>query len=177
MTNQLVNPAGYGVTTGEHDAVVIARGGNLSVGYCYPFAAYQSALITDDGDTISTVPGNRGFPYANVAASTSDGDVRCGRFCVPLEDIYDGQEGRVRVRGIVECYVYDSSNTAVTVGKELIPVQANQALNAVTASGGNNPRKFLGYALEANSSTPSTPVLMTIDFDGWSGVGGGGNVA
>lgn len=170
----LVNPPGWGVAPGEHDCIVTARNGALSKGYCYTFAALQSAQITNDSVTLSTTPGDVGYPYAN-ATGTAAADARAGRFCVALEDIADGATGRVRVRGIVSCAVKDTTNNPIPIGKELYAI-ASGFLEARTINTGTSPRKYLGLTLEANSSTPSTATQLLVDFDGWNGVGSGGNV-
>lgn len=176
MGAQLVNPEGLGVAPAEQDCYVIARGGNLSKGYCYPFAAIQSSVISADGVTLSPIPGNEGWYFGNASSTINTNDCRAGRFCIPLENILDGQAGKVRVRGLVKAFVRESNNTAFTVGAELSMVGGNAALNAVVATGGNTPRKLLAIALEGNSSTPSNATEIMIDFDGWDGIGSSGNV-
>lgn len=186
MTLTTVNPPGTGVMPEDREALVTARGGNVCQGYCYPFAALQSVEITNDSVTVSVVPGTPGYIWGNVIGGNGalSTDSRAGRFCIALQDIYDGAQGKVKVKGFVQAKVYNSANTAIAIGNELwVPVKstganvsAASALNALTANTGTEPKKYVGHAMEALASTPSAGTTMTVLFDGWDGIGGGGNV-
>lgn len=185
MTLTVVNPPGTGVAPEDRECLVTARGGNVCQGYCYPFAALQSSVISDDGVTISAVPGTAGYVWGNIAGGNGalSTDARAGRFGIALTDILDGAQGKVKVKGIVQAKVFNSANTAIAIGNELFVsakstgtnVSAASALNALTANSGTEPKKYVGHALEALSSTPSNGTTMTVVFDGWDGIGGGGN--
>lgn len=189
MSLTVVNPPGTGVMPEDRETWVVARGGNVCQGYCYPFADTQSSVISDDSVTVSTVPGAEGYVYGTIVGG--DGalstDARAGHFCIALENIFDGFKGRVKVKGMVNAKVYNSANAAIAIGNELFAapktagtnVSAASALNARTANTGSEPKKYLGTALEAyaSGSTPSNGTTMKIMFDGWDGVGGGGNLA
>lgn len=176
MTIYGVNPPGYGFAPEQRDGIAICRNGNVSAGRVYVFCMNQSAQITNDSVTLSTTPGEDGFPYANITTLSST-DRRAGRFCVALEDGVDGRPVKVRVKGIVRVRVVDSANTAITIGKELTSGSGSNANNLDAAqtnfTGSTTLRKILGYALEAYSSTPSDGTTMLVDFDGWDGVGSG----
>lgn len=158
-----------GVVPERWEATVKVRGGNVSAGRVYAFTLLQSASITSDGETISAEPGAPGYLYGSIAAVSST-DRRTGRFCVALESANDLEDCRVLVRGIERVYVIDSANT-VSIGEELIAAASGGNLEAATVTGGSTLRKILGLAMEANSTNVSDGALMTVDFDGWSGVG------
>lgn len=187
MTLTVVPATGLGVVPEDVECFAIARGGAVCQGYCYPFALLQSSLITADGVTISTSPGDPGYVFGNIAGATgvSTNDIRAGKFVIALEDIADTKTGRVKVKGFVNAKVHDSDNTAITIGSALCPaiasaganVSASSALNAhIANTGATTPRKYVGIALEALSSTPSNGTTMRVLFDGWDGIGGAGNL-
>lgn len=175
------NGAGYGYVPDTRDITVIARGGNISAGRCYPLALGSANQITADGVTLSTTPGDPGFPYSNaVGAGIGSTDRRNGIFVIALEDGVDGQPFRGRLKGLVRAYVVDSANSAITIGKEFVPGSAGTTqLDASSTSytgGGNTVRKAIARALEAYSSTPSDGTTILVDFNGEEGIGFG-NVA
>jgi hypothetical protein len=176
MTSQ-VNPP-VGVQPGDLEAEFTARGGNVCAGYCYPLCLEQYALISDDGVTVTLTSGGVGSMFSNIAGGVGAAgtDVYAGLFVIAMEDIADTKKGKCKVRGIVNAYVADSGNTAILAGKPLHVVAGSSPasyLNALAAASNASPRKFVGQALEANASTPSTPISMKVNFDGWHGFGGG----
>jgi len=158
------------------DVTVRVRNNNVSAGRTYCFALLQNSTITADGETLSTDPNAPGFPYASIVVGSAN-DRRTGRYCVALESKNDGELCRVRVRGLVRAFVYNSANANIVVGTELIlgnPVTSiATGLDAASTgiTGGTTLRKIVGLAMEAYSSTPSDGTTMVVDFDGWSGLG------
>lgn len=177
-----VNPPGFGVMPDDKEAYVIARGGNICAGYCYPFADIQSSQITADGVTISTTPGDPGHPYACVVGGNglSAGDIRAGRMCIAINDIPDLGFGAVKVKGFVRAFVANTANTNVAIGDPLYGVLKTGAtpasfLDAKISNTGNAPKKYVAVALQTLGGTPSGGTTMLVMFDGWDGIGGGGN--
>lgn len=189
MTLADAHPPGGGVVPADVEAVVYARGGNLSTGYLYPFALQQAAAITADGVTLSTVPGDPGFPYRNVVGGVGStaADFRAGRFCIALQNVNDTEQGRVKIRGLVQAKVADSGNSSINFGKEMVGISRNSAvvnapvasiLDAKTATGTTGTyRKVLAVALEAYSTAPTSEgTTIWVDFDGWNGMGAAGEI-
>jgi hypothetical protein len=177
----------YGVAPDDVEVDAHARGGNVCAGYLYPLAILQNATIAADTDPItgaayvvSRVAGYPGSVFANVKGGTgaASTDGTAGLYAVAMEDVLDEKKGKFKIRGLVRAYVADSGNTAITRGLPLIPVLSSvlstpsSLLNTAAASvgAGANPR-YVGHVLEANASTPSTPILMLVNFDGWNGFG------
>lgn len=181
MTDVYGVQPGLGYVPANLDGTFIARGGNISAGRTYPLAVSSNSQITADGVTLSTTPGDPGFPYANiVGAGIGSTDRRNGRFVVALENGLDGQTVRCRLKGLVRAFVVETTNSAFDIGKELVPGAAGtKQMDATPASytnGGNTVRKCIGTALEASSGTPSDGLTILVDFDGIQGQGWG-NVA
>lgn len=184
MSLSEVNPPGFGVMVDDVEAIVTARG-NLSAGYCYPFCDGQSALITSAGVTISTSPGDVGYIYGNVAGGVGavTADLFAGRFCIALKDCLDGRTTNVKVKGFVRAFVANStsSGTAVSIGSELVVLTSggvSSYLDAKLANVSTSPRKYVAKSLTAISAAVASAgaTLVLVDFDGWDGIGSGGNV-
>ena len=184
MGNSTVNPP-VGIQPDDLEAEFTARGGNVCAGYAYPLCLEQQSLISDDTDpatgaatVVRLTSGHINSVFSNIAGGVGAAgtDVYAGIFVIALEDIADTRRGRCKIRGIVNAYVADSGNTAILAGKPLHVVAGAAPasyLNALAATSNASPRKFVGQALEANASTPSTPISMKVNFDGWHGFGAG----
>lgn len=186
MTLAQINPPGTGVQGEDIECDVIARGGDVCEGYCYPFAMLQNSTISADGVTVSIAPGDPGYIFGNIVGNTgaSAADLRNARFVIALQSFLDTNRGRVKVKGICRAKVKRVDNTDITIGTELhvrqavAPFATASHLDADAANSSNAPKFYAAYALEnyLAASTPSGGTTMLVDFDGWNGIGSGANV-
>lgn len=176
MSEYGVNPPGWGYEPETRDANFIPRNGNVSAGRCYPLALGSANQITADGVTLSTTPGDAGFPYANMVVGIGSADRRSGKFVIAMAAGNDGVPTKARQKGLVRAYVVDTSNAAITIGKELVAGAAGTSqLSSLSTdyTGGTTVRKCIGIAMEANAGTTSDGVTILVDFNGDEGHGFG----
>lgn len=181
-----INPPGVGLVSEDVECQVIARGGDVCEGYCYPFALLQSSAITADGVTVSLAPGAEGYVFGNIVGGlgASAADARNARFVIALKSFLDGAQGRVKVIGICKAKVKRVDNAAIDIGTELHVRVAGGALTTAShldgdaANSSNAPKFYAAYAMEAvaAASNPSDGATILVDFNGWNGIGSGANV-
>lgn len=180
-----------GVAPDDVEVDMYARGGNCCAGYLYPLAMAQNTEISADTNpdtgsayVVTAQPGGGGSIWANVKGGagivSAFSEQYGGLFVVALEDVLDEKKGRFKLRGICRAFVTNPGNSNVAIGNPLVSVSSavhgtSPAISMLSAQAQNvstgHAYRYLGHALEVNSSTPSTPVRMLVHFDGYHGFG------
>lgn len=169
MGVQLVNTGGCGINIPNEDALVIARGGDISQGDLVAFCISNADdKITADGLTPTFAPGTTNSIFSCVTKAYADATVQSGWFAVALEDIKDEKIGRVRVRGIVPeayslryqgaAYSYGTQGVAGTTSTYNPTSGGSQYSNAVPTTVGSIDFAF-GSASAAVTSTYSPKII------------------
>lgn len=183
MTNRQLSAVsmGVGLDPSNVDVVVFNRSGAaLAKGDVVVFALLLSAVITNDGLTISTDPGSSASVFASVTKFNSNTLRPQELSGVVLEGGPDLAKVKVRVRGVVKAYVYNRANDAVAPGAHLtLGFSADSkggyyegGNTSTTAVATADSAKIHGFTLESVSGTTSTGALTKVMIDGINGFGG-----
>lgn len=168
---------GMGLTFANVDRVVWNRtNGTITAGDVVTCCLLQnSSVSTNGGGTPTSDPGSANSYFACIATPGLT-DQAAGLIGVAVETFSTATRGTVRFKGIASANVRDFNNNAIVPGQ---PVHAVSVVNRVfdtsfssTAATSLTSRKFVGWTLGSNSTSPSTAVAMNVLFDGINGIVG-----
>lgn len=172
---------GVGLDPANVDVTVVNRLGSALVpGDVVVFCTAVTSPISGDGVTVVTQPGEVGSVFASVAKYQAFAERPIAISAVVLEGGADQARVRVRVRGIVKAYVYNSANATVGPGEHLtlgFLAASKQGYyeagnTSTTATSAGDSCKIHGYTLESVSGTTSDGTLTKVLIDGLNGFGG-----
>lgn len=188
-----VTTRGPGLDFEEVDAVCRARGRSVTKGQLCAVALIDSSVITADSLTVTIEPGvetaTSASVFSTVTSAYTSTATRVGLFGVALQDIADGDKGRIRFRGMVPYAVVENANNSdITKGQFLVAgdggtvgtigklnASLGQAVGGSTQSTDAWTRKMIGMAMETyytSTSDTSAGTTMQVLFDGINGFGG-----